>query len=76
MSKETVKDFILFQIIRKFRNLFRNSLTILENLRDDNKITQAEFYNYRKSILDKGNDYIREVEEDFDKIDIKVKGKR
>ena len=68
------REFLKFQLRRKVTSLYKNFLFILEDL--DSKaynMDEESYQRYRKRILDHGNDLIREIEEDLDKIDIKLR---
>ncbi len=68
------REFIKFQIQRKVVNLYKNFLFILEDLKEQGyDIPEEEFQRIRKRILDYGNDTIREVEENLDNFEIKLK---
>ena len=68
------REFLKFQLRRKVTSLYKNFLFILEDL--DSKaynMDEESYQRYRKRILDHGNDLIREIEEDLDKFDIKLR---
>ena len=68
------REFINFQIQRKVVNLYKNFLFILEDLKEQGyDIPEEEFQRIRKRILDYGNDTIREIEENLDNFEIKLK---
>ena len=71
-SKE--KEFLKFQLRRKVTSLYKDFLFILEDL-DSNtyNLNEESYQRYRKRILDRGNDLIREIEEDLDKFDITLR---
>ncbi len=63
-----------FQVRRKVTNLYKNFLFILEDLEDSGyQIPDEVYQKARKRVLDYGNDTIREIEENLDKFDIKLK---
>ena len=65
-----------FQVRRKVTNLYKNFLFILEDLEDSGyQIPDEVYQKARKRVLDYGNDTIREIEENLDKFDIKLKWK-
>ena len=68
------KDFVRFQINRKVTNLYKQFLFILEDLDGDGyDIPEEVFQKHRKRVLDYGNDTIREIEENLDNFEIKLK---
>lgn len=54
---------LLFQSKKELTSLWKRFFSILEDLRQANKISSAEFQSFRKNILDAGNDAIRSLEE-------------
>ena len=68
------QDFIAFQVRRKVTNLYKNFLFILEDMQDSgHDIPEEVFQRARKRVLDYGNDTIREIEENLDQFDIRLK---
>ena len=68
------KSFLVLQLRRKVVNLYKNYLFILEDLKKDGyDIPEEEYQRIRKRILDYGNDTIREIEENVENFDIKLK---
>ena len=68
------QSFLVFQLRRKVVNLYKNYLFILEDLKKDGyDIPEEEYQRIRKRILDYGNDTIREIEENVENFDIKLK---
>ena len=73
-SNNNSRDFMAFQVRRKVTNLYKNFLFILEDLEDSGlQIPDEVYQKARKRVLDYGNDTIREIEENLDKFDIKLK---
>ena len=73
-SSKNSRDFMAFQVRRKVTNLYKNFLFILEDLEDSGyQIPDEVYQKARKRVLDYGNDTIREIEENLDKFDIKLK---
>lgn len=69
-----IKEYILFQFRRKITNLYKQFLFILEDVSHSKyNISDESYQKYRKRILDAGNDTIRELEEDLNKLDFKIK---
>jgi isoleucyl-tRNA synthetase len=74
MDNGKTKDFLVFQLRRKIVNLYKNYLFILEDMKDAGyDIPEEEYQRIRKRILDYGNDTIREIEENLENFDIKLK---
>ena len=68
------KDFLEFQINRKVKNLYKNFLFILEDLKAQGYDIDEDMYQRcRKRVLDQGNDTIREIEDYLNNFDIRLK---
>jgi|TARA_B100001105_G_C22345240_1_gene423139 nucleoid-associated protein YejK len=67
------KDFLRFQVNRKVTNLYKNFLFMVEDLYNNREIDEETFQRIRKRILDYGNDTIREIEENLDNFEFKLK---
>ena len=67
------KDFLRFQVNRKVTNLYKNFLFMVEDLYDSGEISEESFQRLRKRVLDYGNDTIREIEENLDNFEFKLK---
>jgi nucleoid-associated protein YejK len=67
------KDFLRFQVNRKVTNLYKNFLFMVEDLYNSGEISEESFQRLRKRILDYGNDTIREIEENLDNFEFKLK---
>lgn len=67
------KDFLRFQVNRKVTNLYKNFLFMIEDLYNSGEISEESFQRLRKRVLDYGNDTIREIEENLDSFDFKLK---
>jgi len=72
MFENKEKDYLKFQVRRKVINLYKNFFFILEDMVNQNKITDEKYQQIRKRILDYGNDTIREIEEDLNKFNINL----
>ena len=71
---EREKDFLKFQLRRKITNLYKRFLIILEDMNEYQYNNSDEAHQKaRKKILDEGNDTIRELEENMDQFDIRLK---
>lgn len=68
------QDFLSFVARRKVTNLYKQFLFILEDLKDSNPdMDEEDFQRARKRVLDYGNDAIREIEENIEKFEIRLK---
>ena len=74
MENDPIKDMTLFQIKRKITNIYKNFFFILEDLGDSGyNINDETYQKIRKRILDNANDAVREIEENFTKLNITLK---
>ena len=74
MEHDPIKDMTLFQIKRKITSIYKNFFFILEDLGDSGyNINDETYQKIRKRILDNANDALREIEENFSKINITLK---
>jgi uncharacterized protein YaaN involved in tellurite resistance len=74
IDEEKVTSYVHFQVQRKITNLYKNCLVLIEDLKKPpHNLLEEEYKSIRKKILDYGNDALREIEEDFKKISIKLK---
>lgn len=64
-----VKGFICHDI----KKLYLTFLYILEDLKSENKISEEDFIRLRKRVLDHGNNCSRNVEEQLNNFDFKLK---
>jgi hypothetical protein len=73
-SDQAIKDITLFQIKRKITNIYKNFFFILEDLSDSGyNISDEAYQKIRKRVLDNANDAVRELEENFSKLNITLK---
>ena len=73
-SADRERDFLEFQIDRKVKNLYKNFLFILEDLKDsDYDIDDETYRKLRKRVLDHGNDCAREITDDLSNFDIRLR---
>ena len=73
-GSNSAKDFVTFQVTRKVTNLYKQFLFLLEDLQEQGYDIPDEVYQrMRKRVLDHGNDTIREIEENLDKLDITLR---
>jgi len=76
MENDPIKDMTLFQIKRKITSIYKNFFFILEDLGDSGyNINDETYQKIRKRVLDNANDAVREIEENFSKINITLKWK-
>ena len=74
MENDPIKDMTLFQIKRKITSIYKNFFFILEDLSDSGyNINDEAYQKILKRVLDNANDAIREIEENFSKINITLK---
>lgn len=66
--------FIKGIIYRDIKKLYLSFLYNLEDLKSEDKITDEEFQRMRKRILDYGNNCYRNIEEELNNFDFKLKG--
>jgi len=73
-SDQAIKDMTLFQIKRKITSIYKNFFFILEDLSDSGyNIPDETYQKIRKRVLDNANDALRELEENFSKLNITLK---
>lgn len=71
---EKASDYIKFKIAQRIKSLYKNYLFLLEDLREGgDNISEEKFALLRKRVLDHGNDCVRELIEDIDKLDMFIK---
>ncbi len=70
-----LNDLVKGFIYRDIKKLYLSFLYTLEDLKSENKITEDEFQRMRKRVLDYGNNCYRNIEEELDNFDFKLKGK-
>jgi len=76
LNNAKIKELALFQIKRKITNIYKNFFFILEDLSDSGyNISDETYQKIRKRILDNANDAVREIEEYFNNLEIKIKWK-
>ena len=62
-------------IYRDVKKLYLGFLYTIEDLKDQDKITADEFQRLRKRVLDYGNNCYRNIEEELNNFDFKLKEK-
>lgn len=70
-----LNDFVKGFIYRDIKKLYLSFLYSLEDLRSQEKISDEEFQRMRKRVLDYGNNCYRNIEEELDNFDFKLKEK-
>lgn len=61
-------------IYRDIKKLYLSFLYTIEDLKSQDKITEDEFQRMRKRVLDYGNNCYRNIEEELNNFDFKLKG--
>jgi hypothetical protein len=61
-------------VYRDVKKLYLSFLYTLEDLKSQDKIDDEEFQRMRKRVLDHGNNCYRNIEEELDNFDFKLKG--
>ena len=73
---DKASDYIKFKIAQRIKSLYKNYLFLLEDLREEgDNISEEKFVLLRKRVLDHGNDCVRELIEDIDKLDVFLNNK-
>ena len=62
-------------VYRDVKKLYLGFLYTIEDLKDQDKITADEFQRLRKRVLDYGNNCYRNIEEELNNFDFKLKEK-
>jgi hypothetical protein len=60
-------------VYRDVKKLYLSFLYTLEDLKNQDKITDEEFQRMRKRVLDYGNNCYRNIEEELNNFDFKLK---
>lgn len=60
-------------IARDIKKLYLGFLYLLEDLESEEKITHEEFQRLRKRVLDHGNNCYRDIEDQLNNFDFKLK---
>ena len=71
--KIDLNDLIKGLVYRDIKKLYLSFLYALEDLKGQNKISNDEFQRMRKRVLDYGNNCYRNIEEELDNFDFKLK---
>ena len=70
-----LNDLVKGFVYRDVKKLYLSFLYALEDLKTQDKITEDEFQRMRKRVLDYGNNCYRNIEEELDNFDFKLKEK-
>jgi hypothetical protein len=70
-----LNDLVKGFVYRDVKKLYLSFLYTLEDLKTQDKITEDEFQRMRKRVLDYGNNCYRNIEEELDNFDFKLKEK-
>ena len=74
LDDQKVAEYVSFQIKRNVTALFKQFLVTLEDIRaDPTNLSHATFDRYRKKVLDAGNDTIREIERNLERVKMTLK---
>ena len=71
--KIDLNDLIKGLVYRDVKKLYLSFLYSLEDLKSQDKISDDEFQRMRKRVLDYGNNCYRNIEEELDNFDFKLK---
>ena len=70
-----LNDLVKGFVYRDVKKLYLSFLYALEDLKSQDKITDDEFQRMRKRVLDYGNNCYRNIEEELNNFDFKLKNK-
>lgn len=70
-----LNDFVKGVVYRDIKKLYLSFLYSLEDLKSQDKISDDEYQRMRKRVLDYGNNCYRNIEEELDNFDFKLKEK-
>lgn len=71
--KIDLNDLLKGLVYRDVKKLYLSFLYSLEDLKNQDKISDDEFQRMRKRVLDYGNNCYRNIEEELDNFDFKLK---
>jgi ferredoxin-fold anticodon binding domain-containing protein len=71
--KIDLNDLVKGLVYRDVKKLYLSFLYSLEDLKSQEKISDDEFQRMRKRVLDYGNNCYRNIEEELDNFDFKLK---
>lgn len=71
--KIDLNDLVKGLVYRDVKKLYLSFLYSLEDLKSQDKISEDEFQRMRKRVLDYGNNCYRNIEEELDNFDFKLK---
>lgn len=67
-----LNEFVNGLIFRDVKKLYLSFLYILEDLKNEDQITEEEFQRLRKRVLDYGNNCYRNIEEQLNSFDFNL----
>lgn len=67
-----LNKFVSVFLQKEIKKLYLSFLYSLEDLRNDNCISEDQFIKLRKRVLDHGNNCYRNIQEQLDSLDIKL----
>lgn len=70
-----LNDLVKGFVYRDVKKLYLSFLYTLEDLKSQDKINDDEFQRMRKRVLDYGNNCYRNIEQELDNFDFKLKDK-
>ena len=70
-----LNDLVKGFVYKDVKKLYLSFLYALEDLKSQDKISDDEFQRMRKRVLDYGNNCYRNIEEELDNFDFKLKEK-
>jgi hypothetical protein len=70
-----LNDLVKGFVYRDVKKLYLSFLYTLEDLKSQDKISDDDFQRMRKRVLDYGNNCYRNIEEELDNFDFKLKEK-
>lgn len=68
-----LNDFVKGLLYKEVKKLYLSFLYTLEDLKSQDTITEEEFQRMRKRVLDYGNNCYRNIEEELNNFDFKLK---
>jgi hypothetical protein len=68
-----LNDFVKGLLYKEVKKLYLSFLYTLEDLKSQDTITEEEFQRMRKRVLDYGNNCYRNMEEELNNFDFKLK---
>lgn len=72
-EQENHNKFLCFQVSRNIIQLAKNFLILLEELRDNGRITVDEYQRLRSKVLGHSNDISRDLQTTIENFEVKLK---